>query len=126
MKKKVNKFIYWTPRILSFVFAAFLVIFSFDVFDGTSGFWQTAFAFFMHNLPSLILIAVAIIAWKRELVGAIAFGLFSLLFIILTAVRSLPGPEPYIQMAWGMIIFVPALLTAVLYYLNWSHKKKHK
>lgn len=124
MKKKVNKYLYWTPRILSFVFAAFLIIFSFDVFDGTSGFWQTALALFIHNIPSLILIAVAIIAWKRELVGAIAFGLFSLLFLISTAVRSQSGPEPYIQMAWSMIIFVPALLTAVLYYLNWHHKKK--
>jgi len=124
MKKKVNKFIYWTPRILSFVFAAFLVIFSFDVFGEGVGFWQTALAFFMHNLPSLILIAIAIIAWKRELVGAIGYGLFSLLFLIFTAVRAERGPSPYIQMAWSMIIFVPALLTAVLYYLNWYKKRQ--
>ena len=122
MKKNVNRFIYWTPRILSFVFAAFLTIFSFDVFDEATGFWQTALALFLHNIPSLILIAVAIIAWKHELVGSVAFGMFALLYCISAFVRA----ETYmIALSWIGIIGVPAILTAVLFYLNWKKKESN-
>jgi len=121
MKKKINKYLYWTPRILSLVFAAFLVIFSFDVFEEGLGFWQTALAFFIHNIPVLLLLAVAIIAWKRELVGAIGYGLFSLWYIYFAVSRT---GFSLIALSWFGIIGVPAVLTSVLYYLNWHYTKK--
>jgi hypothetical protein len=126
MNKKVNRFVYWTPRILSIVFALFLVIFSFDVFGEGLGFWEVAFAFFMHNIPSIILITLSIIAWKRELVGAIGFGIFAVLFIILSAVRMMSESDvspPLSAVIGPLILTVPTVLVAVLYYLNW-HKKK--
>ena len=82
MRKKINKFIFWTPRILSTVFILFLMLFSLDVFDMKSGFWGTIVGLFMHNLPSLLLLIILIISWKYEIVGGIAFILVGILYIV--------------------------------------------
>ncbi len=69
MEKKINKFIYWTPRIASIAFILFLALFSLDIFDMKLGFWGTVAGLFMHNIPSLVLLAVLLISWKYEIVG---------------------------------------------------------
>lgn len=66
--RKINKFIYWTPRILSIIFILFLAIFSLDIFDMKLGFWETILGLFMHNIPVFILLAVLLIFWKHEIV----------------------------------------------------------
>ena len=82
MKKKISKFVYWTPRILSIIFIFFLALMSLDVFEGNYGFWGTITGLFMHNIPAMILLIVLIISWKYEIVGGIAFILAGLLYII--------------------------------------------
>ena len=63
-EKKVSKFVYWTPRVLSIAFLLFLAMFSLDVFDMGLGFWGTFFGLFMHNIPVLILAGLLWISWK--------------------------------------------------------------
>ena len=77
-----NKLIYWTPRILSIIYILFLALFYLDIFDGNYGFWGTIIGLFMHNIPSLVLLIVLLISWKREIVGGIIFILAGLLYII--------------------------------------------
>ena len=118
--KNISKFVYWTPRILSILFLAFITLFSFDVFGNGYTFWETVLALFMHNLPGLILLAVLIISWKYEIVGGIAFILAGLLYIITTLMR-----QPwYIVISWSMIIAGPAFLIGILFLVNWYKKKK--
>ena len=74
MKKKISKFVYWTPRILSIIFIFFLALMSLDGYSPELSFWQTLGALFMHNIPTLILLAVLLISWKYEIVGGIAFS----------------------------------------------------
>ena len=57
-KKRVGKFLYWTPRILSILFLLFLALFSLDVVGQGYGFWGTIGALFMHNIPVFILLIV--------------------------------------------------------------------
>lgn len=45
--------LFWTPRVLSIAFIAFLSIFALDVFSEHLGFWQTVAAFMMHQIPGL-------------------------------------------------------------------------
>ena len=59
-------------------------MFSFDIFEMELSFWQTMGALFMHNVPSLILLAVLIISWKYEIVGVITFILAGLFYILLS------------------------------------------
>ena len=113
------KFLYWTPRILSIVFILFLSLFSLDIFDGNYGFWGTILGLFMHNIPSFVLIILLVIAWKHELVGAIAFALGGLLYIILILMNQ---TFEWYMLSWIIQISGVAFLIGYLWFLNWKKK----
>lgn len=119
-KKKINKFIDWTPRILSIVFILFLMLFSLDIFDLQLGFWGTILGLFMHNIPALLLLIILIISWKHEIVGGIAFILAGILYIILL----MRNPFEWYYLAWAAQISGIAFLIGILFLINW-HKKSH-
>ena len=58
--------LFWTPRALSILFIAFLSMFALDVFGEGLSFWQTLLALTMHLIPSFILIAALVLAWRWE------------------------------------------------------------
>ena len=115
----INRDLYWTPRILSIVFILFLALFSLDVFGNGYGLWETVLGLLIHNIPSIILTVILVISWKYEIVGAIAFILAGLAYIIMTAINA----SLYLALSWGLIIAGPAFLIGVLFYLNWIKKK---
>lgn len=117
---KVNKFIFWIPRILGILFILFLALFSLDIFEGNYGFWGTILGLFMHNIPALILLIVLIISWKHELVGAISFILAGIVYI---AWLLMKGFEWY-MLLWILQIAGPAFLVGILFYVNWLKKRK--
>jgi hypothetical protein len=121
MENKVDKFVYWAPRILSIIFILFLALFSLDVFGEGYGFWGTALAFFMHNIPVFILIIVLAISWKYEIVGGIAFILAGLLYIGMLAFEQ---PFQWYYLSWSLIIAGPALLVGILFFLGWRKRKQ--
>lgn len=123
MIKKVNKFIYWTPRILGIIFILFLTMFSLDIFQPGLTAWQIAIGLFMHNIPALILLIILIISWKYEIVGGIVFILAGLFyFFSLTKSSSF---EWYMSV-WFLIISGPAFIIGILFFINWFKKKKSK
>ena len=95
---KPNKFIFWTPRIISILFVIFLALFSLDIFDGNYGFWGTIVGLFMHNIPAIILFVVIIISWKYEIVGGIAFILAGIFYIFMLLMNR--------QLEWYMLFVV--------------------
>lgn len=111
----VMKIIYWLPRILSIVFVLFLSLFALDAFEGSSG-WQTVLGFLIHLLPSFILLAVILIAWKHDLVGAIAFLASAVLYVF-----TVGFDRPW---SWYACISGPAAIVGILYLLNWLKKRK--
>ena len=120
MKKKISKFIYWTPRILSIILILFLAMFSFDVFGNGYGFWGTVVGLFMHNIPVFILTILLIISWKHEIVGGITFILAGLLYLFLTLVRN---QFEWYLISWSLIIVGPAFFIGILFLINWYKKK---
>ena len=120
MKKKVDKLIFWTPRVLSIIFILFLALMSLDIFDMDLGFWGTILGLFMHNIPTLILLAVLLISWKYEIVGGIVFNLAGLLYII----RVRTPPDWRIALSWYLTIAAPAFLIGILFLIGWFRKKK--
>jgi hypothetical protein len=125
MGKKTNKFIYWTPRILSIAFILFLAVFSLDIFDGNYGFWGTVLGLFMHNIPSLVLLGVLLISWKYEIVGGVAFILAGLLIVIANLIRMIMNPPFHgYYLSWSLIIAGPAFFIGILFLIGWFKKKK--
>ncbi len=119
-KRKVGKFVYWTPRILSIIFILFLALFSLDVFDSGSDFWGTLLGLFIHNIPALILLIVLIISWKYEIVGGIVFILAGMAYMISVFASS---EFQWYMISWSMIIAGPAFIIGALFLVNWVKKK---
>lgn len=121
MENKVSKLVYWTPRILSIIFIAFLALMSLDVFGMGLGFWQTIGGLLMHNIPVFILLAVLIISWKYEIVGAVVFILAGLLYIFL-AVRG--ADNLGMALAWSVQISGVAFIIGGFFLANWIKKRR--
>jgi len=118
MEKKINKFIYWTPRILSIIFIFLLALMSLDVFSSELNLWQTVVGLFIHNIPALILLVVLLISWKHDLVGATAFFIFAVLYIWMVGLDR--------HWSWYASISAPAAIIGVLFFINWLQKKKFR
>ncbi len=120
MKKKISKFVYWAPRILSAIFILFLALMSLDVFSPELSFWQILAGLFMHNIPALVLLVVLLVAWKYEIVGGIAFILAGLLYIAIL----MTNPFEWYMLAWALQISGIAFLIGILFIINWYKKRE--
>jgi len=125
MGKKINRFVYWTPRILSIIFILFLAVFSLDVFDMKLGFWGTVLGLFMHNIPVFILLIILLISWKREIVGGIAFTLAGTLYVVIILMNMLRNSFEWYMVSWILIVAGPAFFIGVLFIINWRRKKNN-
>lgn len=123
MSKKVNGFIYWTPRILSILFILFLALFSLDVISPEYNTGEILLGLLMHNIPSLALLIVLIISWKHEIVGGVVFLLAGWLYVAMTMGAEIPW---YTALIWSMTIAGPAFLIGGLFLANWYIKKQGK
>ncbi|MGV8152137.1 MAG: DUF7670 domain-containing protein [Candidatus Nanoarchaeia archaeon] len=123
--KPINKdWIYWTPRILSILFILFLALFSLDVFDSCQGFIECLIGLFMHNIPVFVLIAVLIVSWKHEIVGAAVFALAGIFYVSLILRNIFLDSSNIFMLFWTLPISLPAFLIAILFYICWKNKRK--
>lgn len=125
MVNKVNKFVYWAPRILSILFILFLALMSLDVFEGNDGFWETILELLLHNIPAFILLIFLLISWKYEIVGGIAFIIAGLAHMVFSVVRVDADPR-YVSFLTSLIIDVPVFFIGVLFLIGWFKNKKCK
>lgn len=119
MREKINKFIFWAPRILSIIFIFFLALMSLDIFDGNYGFFGMILGLLIHNIPTIILLILLIISWKRELVGAITFIFAGIAYILILLIT---GFEEY-MLFWILQIAGVAFLIGILFLIGWFKKK---
>lgn len=125
MEKKINKSLYWAPRILAIIFILFLALFSLDVFAGNYGFWEAILALLIHNIPVFILTGLLIISWKHEIVGAVVFILVGILYIALLLRTILMNlPYQWYMLSWSVQVAGPAFLIGILFLIGWFKKKK--
>ena len=120
---KINKFIYWAPRLLGIIFILFLMMFSLDVFQPGRTSQQIAIGLFMHNIPALFLLITLVISWKYEIFGGIIFIFAGLLYILMLTLN--PRFEWY-MLSWSVIIAGPAFIIGILFMLNWQKKHHQK
>ena len=124
MGKKIGKFGYWTPRILSILFLIFLALMSLDVFDMKLGFWGTIIGLFMHNIPVFILTILLIISWKHEIVGGIAFILAGILYIAILLMNAVKTGFEVYYLAWAVQISGIAFFIGIMFLVGWFKKKR--
>lgn len=102
---------------LSLCFTALLLLLSFDSF-GEEGFsWTQVVGFLIHNIPTIVILSLALVARTRHLVGAIGFLVVAVLFIILFGKQNeLTG--------WLLLSGVPILI-AILHCIAWFGRKRN-
>ncbi len=116
MTEAARRTLFWAPRILTIIFAAFLSVFALDVFDESRGLAQTAAALLLHLTPTFFIFLVLALAWRREWIATIAFAALGVL---------------YIGWAWGrfplttyIVIAGPLFVMAALFYANWLRRSE--
>lgn len=118
MSHRSRRCLFWAPRALSILFIVFLSMFALDVFSEPLGFWRTALALAVHLVPSFVLIAALILAWRWEWVGAAVYSAAGLLYVVWVASMSRPVP-PAMRFLWALTVAGPAFVIAGLFLANW-------
>jgi hypothetical protein len=121
MTQLSKRALFWTPRALSIVFIAFLSLFAMDVFDEHLGLWRTVLALTMHLIPSFVLIAALVLAWRWEWIGAALYAAAGLLYVGWVVSMSRPVP-PAMRLIWILTIAGPAFVIAGLFLANWLRR----
>lgn len=116
MNPAAKRFLYWSPRVLCILFAAFLSLFALDVFGQGSSFGETLIALFVHLIPVYVVIAVLLFAWRWEWVGAVLFVALGLFYLV----------ETWGRMHWSAYVFIsgPAFLVGALFLANWLYREQ--
>lgn len=114
----MTRALYWSPRLLAIAFIAFISLFALDVFDQQRSLAETLAALAMHLIPSFVLTAALLFAWKWEWIGTAVFGVIGLLYIGWVTTMSRPVPPP-MRLLWILTIAGPAFLVAGLFLANW-------
>jgi thiol:disulfide interchange protein len=76
------RFLYWAPRILGLAFAAFLCLFTFDVFGTGEPWWKQALAFLIHLTPVFLVLVLLALAWRWEWVGVGTFAALGAYYVL--------------------------------------------
>lgn len=109
---RLARIIHWAPRVAAILIILFIGLFSLDVFEMEAPPLELLAGFLIHNIPSILMLVLLAFAWKRPLVGFVAFliaaAAFALFFV--RDIRALPN----------LVLFVfPILLVASLFYADW-------
>lgn len=123
--KNSPRILYLAPRVLGILATLFISIFALDAFRQGLSIWQQLAGFAIHLIPSLILLIVLIVAWKRELAGGIIFTLIGLVFSPIVFYHNY-NLNHSVWISLGIILMVtfPFILTGVLFIINHFNRKK--
>jgi hypothetical protein len=114
MTESTRGVFFWAPRILTILFALFLSAFALDVFAETRGVLRTLTAFVLHLVPTFLVLALLVLAWRWELIGVITFAVLAVGYVGATW-----GRFPWVTHA---TIAGPLLLISVLFFFSWRQR----
>ena len=125
--KKSSKIIYWVPRILCVLAILTVSMFALDSFDPRLTVWQQVIGFLIHLIPSFILAAILVIAWKWELIGGMILAVIGLGFTPMIFSINYRMNHSF-WMSFGIIALItfPFILAGALFILGHYMKKKQE
>jgi len=120
------KILHWTPRIICILAILFISMFAADAFGPEKTIWQQLGDFLLHLVPSFVLIAVLIVAWKWEYIGGITFIIvgfgLSIFVFILNYNRTHSVGTSLVEI---LIITFPFVVVGALFIISNYMKKKN-
>jgi len=124
--KTSTKVLYWTARILCILAILFISLFALDSVSSERTFWQNTAALLMSLIPSFVLLAVLIIAWKWEKTGGIILTIIGLALSIFVFVLNYKRNHFSVanSLKNALILAIPFVLAGILFILSHYRKKK--
>jgi len=125
MKTSVKTF-HWLPRILGILAILFISLFAADAFAPGLTIWQQLGAFFIHLIPSFILLVFLIVAWKWELIGGIIFMAIGLAFTPVIFIFNYNRNDSiWLSLVIILTITIPFVVVGILFLISHCLKKKN-
>lgn len=125
--KTSTRILHWTPRILCILAILFISLFALDSFNPEHTIWQQLSAFFIHLIPSFILLALLVFAWKQERIGGVIFMLIGLgfsPFIYLHNFRM--NHSVWMSIGIVMMVTLPFIIVGILFILSYYRKQRER
>jgi len=111
-----KRILYWAPRALCIAFALFLSLFALDVFNEVHGFFHIVLALLIHLVPTWIVLAILVVSWRWEWVGAVLYTAAGAFYAHFALLRHHPD--------WILPIAVPVWVVAALFLWNWLKRRE--
>lgn len=113
------------PRVLCILAILFISMFAMDSFDPALSLGKQITGFLIHLIPSYILTALLLIAWKSEKVGGIIFILIGVIFTPIVFLQNYNMNQSIgMSLLINLMITMPFVLVGVLFLM--SHRIKRR
>ena len=118
---------HWLPRIICILAILFVSLFAADAFASGLTIWQQLGGFLIHLIPSFILLAFLIVAWKWEFIGGIIFVVIGLVTSPLVFMLNHNRNQLSIGASLKNVLMItfPFIVVGVLFIISNSLKKKN-
>ena len=126
MKTSIRVF-HWLPRIICILAILFVSLFAADAFTSGLTIWQQLGGFLIQLIPSFILLAFLIVAWKWEFIGGIIFVVIGLVTSPLVFILNHNRNQLSIGASLKNVLMItfPFIIVGVLFIISNSLKKKN-
>jgi hypothetical protein len=123
--KTTDRILYWTPRIICILAILFISLFAADSFGPGRTLWQQLGAFFVHLIPSFILLVFLLVAWKWELIGGIIFTAVGIGFSPVIYMHNYKmNHSVQMSLVDVLIVTIPFIVVGILFLISYYRKKR--
>jgi cell division protein FtsW (lipid II flippase) len=123
---KSLKIVHWLPRILCILAILFISMFAADALGPGKTLWQQLGGVAIHLIPSFVLLAFLLIAWKWEYAGGIIFIVIGLVFTpVIFWHNYRMNHSVWISLGIIMLITFPFVVVGVLFLVSHFYKKRN-
>ena len=120
----MKELLYLLPRTLGIIFIVFVSLFSLDIFDLGYGIWFTFGALMIHLIPSVILLVLLLIAWKKPRLGGWLYLASAVLFIG-WYLFSISHKTAWVALNLTILAGPILIIGFIFLFQAWYYKKHH-
>lgn len=121
------KVLRWTPRIICMLAILFISMFAVDAFSPKLAIWEQLLGFLIHLIPSLVLVVILVLSWKREIIGGIFFTVIGIaLTPIIFTLNYKMNHSVGLSLGIVAMITLPFIVAGVLFALSYFYHKKNR
>lgn len=115
------------PVIIIIMTIILLSLFALDSFNPKYTLWEQLKGFFIHLVPSLLLLAILIFTWRRRLIGGILFILIGCAGGVFLFQHNMDRTHTFIDaIIPPLVLAFPFIVAGSLFVFNHFRKKKIK